>query len=107
MDNLSEMLKGVLEGMVLTIIGRGEVYGYQIVRQLNELGFVAVVEGTVYAILMRLEKNRLVSITKRPSEIGPMRKFYSLNQAGQAELDQFWHKWDFISIRLAQLREGG
>ncbi|CAA7603043.1 Transcriptional regulator PadR-like family [Acididesulfobacillus acetoxydans] len=79
MDNLSEMLKGVLEGIVPEIIARGEIYGYEIVKKLNELGLKDIAEGTVYALLLRLEKNRLVHIVKRPSEIGPPRKFYTLN----------------------------
>ena len=70
MDNLTEMLKGVLEGCVLEIIGREETYGYEITRRLNALGFADVVEGTVYAILLRLEKNQLVDTAKKPSELG-------------------------------------
>ena len=67
MDDLTEMLKGTLEGCVLEIIGREETYGYVITRQLNELGFTDVIEGTVYTILLRLERNGLVQVTKRPS----------------------------------------
>ena len=70
MDNLTEMLKGVLEGCVLEIIGREETYGYEITRRLNALGFADVVEGTVYAILLRLEKNQLVDTAKKLSERG-------------------------------------
>jgi len=105
MDNLTEMLKGVLEGCVLEIIGRGETYGYEITRTLNALGFGDVVEGTVYTILLRLEKNQLVEIAKRPSEVGPPRKFFVLNDAGRAELRRFWEKWDFIAGRLGELKE--
>ena len=82
MDDLTEMLKGTLEGCVLEIIGGEETYGYAITRRLNELGFADVVEGTVYTILLRLEKNGLVQVTKRPSGQGPPRKFYALNDAG-------------------------
>ncbi len=98
------MLKGVLEGCVLEIIGRGETYGYEIASSLRALGFTDVVEGTVYTILLRLEKNELVSIEKRPSTIGPTRKFYSLNAAGRAELASFWTKWDFVSRKIDELR---
>ena len=59
LENLTEMLKGVLEGCVLEIISRKETYGYEITRRLNALGFTDVVEGTVYTILVRLEKNKL------------------------------------------------
>ena len=105
MDNLTEMLKGVLEGCVLEIIGRGETYGYEITRRLNALGFADVVEGTVYTILVRLEKNQLVDIDKKPSELGPPRKFYSLNEAGRKELKAFWEKWEFVSEKIGQLKE--
>ena len=92
MHDLTEMLKGTLEGCVLEIIGGEETYGYAITRRLNELGFVDVIEGTVYTILLRLERNGLVQVTKRPSEVGPPRKFYALNDAGREELARFWAK---------------
>ncbi len=106
MDNLTEMLKGVLEGCVLEIIGREETYGYEITRQLNMLGFSDVVEGTVYTILLRLEKNNLVGIEKKPSEMGPPRKFYSLNDKGREELRKFWEKWEFVESKINELRRG-
>jgi PadR family transcriptional regulator len=104
LDNITEMLKGVLEGCVLEIIGRGETYGYEIASSLRALGFVDVVEGTVYTILLRLEKNELVNIEKRPSTMGPPRKFYTLNDAGHAELAAFWAKWDFVSLKINELK---
>lgn len=105
MENLTEILKGVLEGCVLEIISRKETYGYEITRHLNSLGFTDVVEGTVYTILIRLEKNKLVEITKKPSDMGPPRKFFTLNDNGREELGKFWEKWDFVSSKLNQLRE--
>jgi len=104
-ENLTEMLKGVLEGFVLEIINRGETYGYEITRRLNSLGFTEVVDGTVYTILVRLEKNKLVDIEKKPSEIGPPRKFYLLNDEGRKELLKFWKKWEFISLKIHELQE--
>ncbi len=103
--NLTEMLKGVLEGCVLEIISRKETYGYEITRRLNALGFTDVVDGTVYTILVRLEKNKLVEITKKPSDMGPPRKFFSLNEAGHEELRKFWGKWEFISSKINELKE--
>lgn len=105
LDNLTEMLKGVLEGCVLEIISRKETYGYEITRQLNALGFTDVVEGTVYTILTRLEKNKWVEITKKPSDMGPPRKFFAINDAGMKELRTFWEKWEFVSSKLNELKE--
>lgn len=105
MENLTELLKGVLEGCVLEIISHGETYGYEITRQLNTLGFADVVEGTVYTILVRLEKYKLVDIDKKPSVMGPPRKFYVLNDEGYEELDRFWEKWQFVASKIKQLKE--
>ena len=55
MKDITEILKGILEGCVLEIINQEETYGYEITRRLNQLGFTEVVEGTVYTILVRLE----------------------------------------------------
>ena len=105
LENLTEMLKGVLEGCVLEIISRKETYGYEITRRLNALGFTEVVDGTVYTILIRLEKNKLVEVTKRPSDMGPPRKFFVLNDAGRRELRKFWEKWEFVASKIDDLKE--
>lgn len=104
MNKLTEMLKGILEGLVLEIISHKETYGYEITQTLNALGFTDVVEGTVYTILLRLEKNKLVAIEKRPSEKGPARKFYSLNESGKKELENFWKRWAFISEKMTTIK---
>lgn len=105
MENITEMLKGVLEGCILEIISRKETYGYEITKKLNELGFSDVVDGTVYTILMRLEKNKLVETTKKKSDIGPPRKFFTLNDEGREELNKFWEKWEFVSSKINLLKE--
>jgi DNA-binding PadR family transcriptional regulator len=101
---LTELLKGILEGCVLELISRGETYGYEITRKLNALGFSEVVEGTVYTILVRLERNKLVDISTRPSDMGPPRKFFTLNKAGRRELVLFWEKWAFVASKISQLK---
>jgi len=98
------MLKGVLEGSILEIISRDTTYGYDITQQLQKLGLEDVVEGTVYTILVRLEKNGFVETEKQPSEVGPPRKFYALTEQGVKELQNFWDKWDFVSSKINELR---
>lgn len=105
MENITEMLKGSLEGCVLEIISRDTTYGYEITQQLRKLGFSEVVEGTVYTILVRLERNKLVNIEKKPSDMGPPRKFYTLTSEGRNELQNFWAKWDFVSSKINELKE--
>lgn len=104
MHGTTEMLKGILEGIILEIIDQHETYGYEITNDLQAMGFDGIVEGTVYTVLLRLEKKQLVTITRKKSQLGPMRKFYSLNAAGQEELAAFWQRWQFIDKQLTNLK---
>jgi len=107
MDDLTELLKGVLEGAVMQILRHRPTYGYEIVRALNGAGFASVSEGTVYPILLRLEKKGCVEVTQQRSEVGPPRKVYTLNAAGESALEGFWQRWEFISTRLQDIKENG
>ena len=103
---MTEMLKGTLEGIVLAILSMRAAYGYEITAWLREQGFSDIAEGTVYALLVRIEQRGFVDVTKVPSEKGPPRKVYSLNAQGREYLDEFWRTWSFLSDRLSQLNEG-
>lgn len=101
---LTEMLKGTLEGIVLAILSGQPAYGYEITAGLRTNGFSDIAEGTVYALLIRMEQRGLVDVEKTPSEKGPPRKVYSLNAAGREYLEEFWKTWSFLSEQLEQLR---
>ncbi|WP_347108792.1 PadR family transcriptional regulator [Paenarthrobacter sp. S56] len=104
---MTEMLKGTLEGIVLALLTGKEAYGYEITALLRAKGFTDIAEGTVYALLVRIEQKGLVDVEKRPSEKGPPRKVYTLNAQGKNELDEFWTTWSFLSDRLEELRKEG
>lgn len=104
---MTEMLKGVLEGIVLAVLSAQPAYGYEITAGLRARGFAEIAEGTVYALLVRIEQKRLVDVQKVPSEKGPPRKVYSLNARGRDELAEFWSSWGFLANQLEQLRGGG
>jgi PadR family transcriptional regulator PadR len=104
---MTEMLKGTLEGIVLAILSAQHAYGYEITARLREQGFSEIAEGTVYALLIRIEQKGLVDVEKVPSEKGPPRKVYSLNAQGHDYLDEFWRTWSFLTERLEQLHQGG
>ena len=104
---MTEMLKGTLEGIVLAILSGRPAYGYEITARLRDQGFSDVAEGTVYALLIRIEQKGLVDVKKIPSELGPPRKVYSLNVRGQQDLAEFWRTWSFLAARLEELHQGG
>ncbi|HKA48846.1 MAG TPA: PadR family transcriptional regulator [Candidatus Dormibacteraeota bacterium] len=104
---MTEMLKGTLEGIVLALLSGRPTYGYEITAWLREHGFSDIAEGTVYALLIRIEQRGLVDVEKVPSEKGPPRRVYSLNAEGREYLDEFWRTWGFLSERVEQLHKGG
>jgi PadR family transcriptional regulator PadR len=103
---MTEMLKGTLEGIVLAILSMGPAYGYEITARLRERGFSDIAEGTIYALLIRFEQRGFVDVEKITSDKGPPRKVYSVNAKGQEYLEEFWKTWSFLGEQLEQLREG-
>ncbi|MEA4966365.1 MAG: PadR family transcriptional regulator [Oscillospiraceae bacterium] len=89
----SQMLKGTLEGCILNVISQKDTYGYEISEKLREYGFSDISEGTIYPLLLRLEKNGLITAQYRASLVGPKRKYFSLAQTGKEELDRFYSSW--------------
>ena len=102
-SQMTEMLKGTLEGIVLAILAVRPAYGYEITARLRDEGFSELVEGTVYALLIRIEQRGFVDVEKVPSEKGPPRKVYSLNTHGREQLEVFWRTWSFLAERIEQL----
>lgn len=100
---MTEMLKGTLEGIVLAILAARPAYGYEITARLRGHGFADLAEGTVYALLVRIEQRGLVDVERVPSEKGPPRKVYSLNAQGQEQLAEFWRSWSFLAGRIEHL----
>jgi PadR family transcriptional regulator PadR len=100
---MTEMLKGTLEGIVLATLATHPAYGYEITARLREQGFSDIVEGTVYALLIRIEQRGFVDVAKVPSEKGPPRKVYTLNAQGGEYLEEFWSSWSFLAERIKQL----
>ncbi|MGN0711606.1 MAG: PadR family transcriptional regulator [Anaerovoracaceae bacterium] len=89
----SQMLKGTLEGCILKVISERETYGYEISEKLHEYGFSDISEGTVYPLLLRLEKNGLITAQYRQSPVGPKRKYFSISEAGEKEMEAFYASW--------------
>jgi len=105
MNNETQIVKGILEGCLLRIIGEQEIYGYKAVEILNAAGF-AVNEATVYPILSRLQNKGFLRIEKRPSPYGPDRKYYFLTPEGEDCLKAFEKSWSKINNIVSNIMEG-
>lgn len=102
---MTELLKGTLEGIVLAILAERPAYGYEITARLREQGLADLAEGTVYALLVRIEQRGFVEVERVPSEKGPPRKVYTINPQGRVQLGEFWSAWSFLAERIEQLHE--
>ncbi|MBQ3545029.1 MAG: PadR family transcriptional regulator [Lachnospiraceae bacterium] len=78
----TQLMKGILEGCVLSIISEKETYGYEIVTRLVDEGFSELGEGTLYPVLTRLEKKGMIKCRKQKSPLGPIRKYYTISDEG-------------------------
>lgn len=94
------MLKGIVDGCILAIINRKEVYGYELAERLENYGFDSFSEGTIYPLLMRMQKEELVTSRLKKSTAGPRRKYYSLTSKGEAELVEFQKRWSYLQTNV-------
>ena len=95
--NKSQMLKGVLEGCILAVIEERPTYGYELYVRLSEQGLQSVSEGSIYPVLLRIQKEGLVEGTMVKSANGPNRKYYSLTGKGKEVLAQFKQEWEALA----------
>lgn len=99
----SQLLKGVLDGCVLAVIEKEPVYGYELSKKLQDIGLHDVREGTVYPVLLRLQRNGFIRGEMRPSDVGPNRKYYFLTPEGEEALATVSEEWGKISEPVNQL----
>lgn len=107
MFDKAQLLKGLLEGCILKIISQGETYGYEITSVLNKVGLNDLNEGSVYPVLIRLEKKGLVDSEKKDSPLGPSRKYFRITQEGELYLESFKQLWGEISSAVDKTLKGG
>ena len=105
MFDKSQLMRGTLEGCILKVIAAETTYGYEIMEKLVRHGFDDIREGTIYPLLVRLEKKELIASEVRPSPLGPSRKYYSLTQAGKEMLDSFAACWENISKAVENIMD--
>lgn len=97
LDWPGDWLRGVLDVCVLRILADGPTYGYAVAVRLGSAGLGSVKGGTLYPLLLRLERAELVTVEWRAGEGGPGRKYYALTEAGRAELTATSARWQLFA----------
>ena len=77
---------------LLAMLREEPAYGYEIVRRLADWG-LEVRDGSVYPLLARLERSRLVTAEKVASSSGPPRKYYRATRLGEKRLAVWAAEW--------------
>lgn len=83
----TQLLKGVLDLAVLAVLGRGDAYGYDVLRRLREGGLEEMGDASVYGTLRRLYRQGALSSYVVPSDAGPHRKYYALTDVGREQFE--------------------
>lgn len=94
----SQLLKGTTPLLILTVIGEGELYGYEIALRIRELsgGAFAPSEGSLYPALHRLEADGALRAEWRDSDRGPRRRYYRLIERGGTLLRESRAEWEMF-----------
>ena len=101
---ITQLRKGLLEYCVLTVLSRGESYGYEIVAALGRFEEFSVTESTIYPILARLRQEKYLKIRDVPSELGPARRYFSLTAIGKVRLAEMNSHLKKIGSAISELK---
>ncbi|MDJ0753605.1 MAG: PadR family transcriptional regulator [Ardenticatenaceae bacterium] len=91
--------------IVLSILAKGESYGYDIIQQIRDLSDEQMIwsDGMLYPLLHRLENKGLIVSEWRRSESGRRRKYYRINDEGHTALQQEKAQWQIVNSTLHKL----
>ena len=102
----SQLLKGVLDLAVLAVLSEQDSYGYDVLRRLRDGGLSDVGDASVYGTLRRLYQAGMLTSYLVPSDEGPHRKYYGLNDRGRGALDRSAESWGSITKAVNSLLNG-
>ncbi|MGD8396591.1 MAG: PadR family transcriptional regulator [Candidatus Eiseniibacteriota bacterium] len=102
-----QLRKGVVELTVLAALRDGETYGYELLQRINRIEGLALTESTVYPLLARLARDRLVQVRAAPSPSGPPRRYYQLTSLGRSRLGEMSQHWQDVRDAVDALLDGG
>jgi PadR family transcriptional regulator PadR len=89
----TQLLKGVVDAAVLAVLLDADCYGYDVIRRLRSAGFDGLGDATVYGTLRRLHNAGRVRAYLQPSDEGPARKYYAINDEGRVAVQEAAVAW--------------
>ena len=99
----SQVKKGTLTFIVLSILRDNEFYGYEFIEQVKKQTTIEIAEGTFYPLINRLKKENLVSSKWVEQESGIPRKYYLLTETGETTLKEMQTYWMELAKSIRKL----
>jgi len=106
-DRMTQLLRGVLDICLMSIIDEEASYGYEMVRKLRERGLDLASEGSIYPLLSRLQKQGMIEGYLVQSSEGPARKYYRISAQGHEALGQWRSDWSGFRDSVDAVLNGG
>lgn len=106
-DRSSQLLHGVLDMCLLSVIDKEASYGYEMVSKLRERGLDLASEGSIYPLLSRLQKQGVIEGYLVQSSEGPARKYYRMSDRGRKLLEQWRADWSAFRNAVDEVLDGG
>ena len=102
----SQLLRGTLDAATLAVVAGDDGYGYDVVRRLRGAGLEDVGDASVYGTLRRLYQAGALTSYVVPSDEGPHRKYYAINDRGRSVLDDSTKTWRTFADTVDELLAG-
>ena len=96
------LISGSTTLLILSLLSREELYGYQMITDLSRRSdhTFELKEGTLYPILHGLEADGLVTVREKAAETGRMRKYYRITKKGLKMLEEKKAEWTFFAEKV-------
>lgn len=100
-----ELLKGSTVILILSLLERKSMYGYEMIKDLEKKsnGVFSFKEGTLYPILHSLEANNLIEAYWNESEGARKRKYYRITEAGKKEAEERQQEWKVFTEAMDEV----
>ena len=108
MSQSKELVAASAAPLILSILNRGESYGYAIIQELRDLSdsHIQWTDGMLYPVLRRLEKQGLIRSEWRVGDTGKRRRYYRIEKPGELKLVEHKRQWTLTHRVLTRLWEG-
>lgn len=98
-----QLKRGILEACILSVLSRGDSYGYQIIKELPD--GIEISESTLYPILRRLKGAGCLDVYQ-VAHNGRLRKFYRITDKGKEQIKAFLESWKELEIIYNYISKG-